>query len=254
MACRAILPSRDKHFLLKNGIVGRKAKLYIIFASMKLSAVIFDMDGLLIDSEPLWQEAGSEAMSQVGITLTQEQYHSSTGLRTPEWIDHWFSHFGLNKEGTPQMIRDIEAAALQKIMEKGMAMEGVHFIMEFFQQRGFRIGLASSSPRILIEAVVEKLGIGQYLSAYRSAEGLAFGKPHPEVFLQCAAALHRAGRECICFEDSFNGLIAAKAARMQCVVVPAPLQRDESRWDAADLKLNSLTEFGEKELNYLLEK
>ena len=69
---------------------------------MKTTTVIFDMDGLLIDSEPLWEEAGAELLQSYGVELTPEQYQSSTGLRTREWITHWFNHFNIdNKQDTP---------------------------------------------------------------------------------------------------------------------------------------------------------
>ena len=82
---------------------------------MQLNTVIFDMDGLLIDSEPLWQEAGSELLNQFDLSLTDEQYRSSTGLRTPEWIDHWFTHFGISKSKAKESITITEEKAIKKI-------------------------------------------------------------------------------------------------------------------------------------------
>jgi mannitol-1-/sugar-/sorbitol-6-/2-deoxyglucose-6-phosphatase len=218
---------------------------------MKFSAVIFDMDGLLIDSEPLWQQAGAETLQEYGVTLTDEQYIQTTGLRTPEWVDYWFTHFAISKERAKEAARQIEQAALNKIKEHGEAMEGVQYIMEFFKANSFLIGLASSSPMRLIEAVVEKLNIQPYLNAITSAEHLPHGKPHPQVFLNCAELLQVPPTTCICFEDSFNGMIAAKAARMKCVVIPAPHVHHEGRWDAADRKLSSLVGFNETVLETL---
>jgi sugar-phosphatase len=210
---------------------------------MKFSAAIFDMDGLLIDSEPLWQQAGAETLQEFGVTLTDEQYNLTTGLRTPEWIDYWFTHFSINKDRAKEAAKTIEQAALDKIKAHGEAMEGVQYIMEFFKTNGFFIGLASSSPMRLIEAVIEKLKIQPYLNAVTSAEHLPYGKPHPQVFLNCAELLNVPSTTCICFEDSFNGMIAAKAARMKCVVIPAPHVHHEGRWNAADRKLSSLLKF-----------
>lgn len=209
------------------------------------------MDGLLIDSEPLWQEAGAMLLQQYGITLTETQYHSTTGLRTPEWIDFWFSFYQIDKQYCTTASAFIEKAALELIQEKGQPMPGVNYIMDFFQQQNFRIGLASSSPMQLIQMVIKKLGIGNYLSAVTSAEKLPFGKPHPQVFIDCATLLQVSPSSCIVFEDSFNGLIAAKAARMKCVIVPAPQLHHETHWDAADLKLNSLEQFNHQSLNSL---
>jgi mannitol-1-/sugar-/sorbitol-6-/2-deoxyglucose-6-phosphatase len=94
-------------------------------------------------------------------------------------------------------------------------------------------------------------GIGPYLSATASAENLPYGKPHPQVYLDCAAALNSNPTSCICFEDSFNGMIAAKAARMKCVVVPHYSQLKDEKWAAADLKLSSLQNFGELHFNLI---
>jgi mannitol-1-/sugar-/sorbitol-6-/2-deoxyglucose-6-phosphatase len=215
---------------------------------MNYSTVIFDMDGLLIDSEPLWQEAGASLLQQYGISLSDAQYHSTTGLRTPEWIDYWFGFYKIDKQFNASASAFIEKAALEIIQEKGNPMPGVKYIMDFFKAQNFRIGLASSSPMHLIQMVIKKLEIGHYLSAVTSAEKLPFGKPHPQVFLDCATLLQVSPSTCICFEDSFNGLIAAKAARMKCVIVPAPQLHHETRWDAADLKLSSLEQFTEKSL------
>jgi sugar-phosphatase len=210
---------------------------------MAIRAVIFDMDGLLIDSEPLWQEAGAELLGQYGVTLTDEQYHSSTGLRTPEWTDHWFRHFQLDPSGIPGAIQSIEQTAIDKITDRGQAMPGVEHVAALFQVGGYSIGLASSSPMRLIDVVIKKLNLAPYLQAVVSAEQLPYGKPHPQVFIDCAAVLGVAPAECLVFEDSFNGMISAKAAKMKCIVVPAAVSFDEAKWAAADARLRSLADF-----------
>jgi HAD superfamily hydrolase (TIGR01509 family) len=218
---------------------------------MRYNSVIFDMDGLLIDSEPLWQEAGQEVLSLYNIQLTDEQYHSSTGLRTPEWIDYWFSYHQIDKLKAPEAIGHIEETALQKIRDSGRIMPGVGYIIDFFRQRDFRIGIASSSPMRLINVVVDKLNIRSYLHAITSAESLAYGKPHPQVFITCAEELSVPPNQCIVFEDSFNGLIAAKAAKMKCVVVPHHSVYNSPRWNAADLISKSLHDFDESKMDML---
>ncbi|TAH06322.1 MAG: hypothetical protein EAZ16_00180, partial [Sphingobacteriales bacterium] len=98
--------------------------------------------------------------------------------------------------------------------------------------------------------VVDKLQIRPYLHTITSAEHLPFGKPHPQVFIDCAAALNSNPQACLVFEDSFNGMIAAKAAKMKCVVVPHPASFNHPRWGAADLKLSSLANFNDLLLNF----
>ncbi len=210
-----------------------------------LNTVIFDMDGLLIDSEPLWEEAGKETLSRFNVSLTPAQYHSSTGLGTSTWIEHWFTHFKIDRSYAPEAAASIVQRAIEKIEAKAQPLPGVEHIIQFFKDRKFKIGMASSSPMSLINIVANKLKIDHLVMAKTSAEHLAFSKPHPQVFLNCAELLQSAPTECICFEDSFNGMIAAKAARMKCVVVPAYAHQQEARWSAADLKLSSLQNFNE---------
>jgi len=218
---------------------------------MQLNTVIFDMDGLLIDSEPLWQEAGVETLAQYDIALTLDQYHLTTGLRTREWIDHWFTYFSVDKSLAQHAEDTTHRLAIEKIGSRAAVMPGVMDILTYFRKKGFRIGLATSSPMALVDVVVKKLGIGNYLEAISSAEGIPNGKPHPQVYMDCAANLGVFPMQCVCFEDSFNGMIAAKAARMKCVVIPAPDLYSLPKWGAADLKLGSLLEFNDQRLREL---
>lgn len=218
---------------------------------MKLNAVIFDIDGLLVDSEPLWNEAASETFRLYGVDLTEEQYKTTTGLRTKEFLQWWFSHFNIGDEELARAEKKIVQLVLDKIAHKGRIMPGVAYIFDFFRKKQFNIGLATSSPPALIELVTEMAGIKEYITSACSAEDLPLGKPHPQVYLNCAAGLDVPPVQCICFEDSFNGMIAAKAARMKCVTVPHHSQSRDERWGAADLKLSSLQNFGELHFNML---
>jgi mannitol-1-/sugar-/sorbitol-6-/2-deoxyglucose-6-phosphatase len=212
---------------------------------MKSSAVIFDMDGLLINSEPLWGEAADEILGEYGVALSKTQYAQTTGLRTREFLGWWFKHFDIDQATLHLAETAIIEKVTQKIIHKGAALPGVEYIFRFFAERNFVMGLATSSPKSLAETVIAKLSIGNYLQAVNSAEHLPYGKPHPQVYLDCAAALNVLPYQCICFEDSFNGMIAAKAARMKCVVIPSREEHASARWQAADLKLSSLLNFNQ---------
>lgn len=209
----------------------------------KCLTAIFDMDGILIDSEPLWFEAANETFIPYGFQLSHWEYAGSIGLRTKEFVAYWLRVKALDPGEASLIESEINRLVIRKIAEKGIAMPGVVPALEMLKDNGCRIGLATSSPSELINVVVNKLNIRSYFSAFSSAEHLPFGKPHPQVYLDCAASLGVAPTQCICFEDSFNGLIAAKAARMKCVAIPAPEFRDQPRFQAADLILNSLAEF-----------
>ncbi len=210
---------------------------------MQFNTVIFDMDGLLINSEPLWDEAATEIFQQYNFQLTKAQYATTTGMRTKEFVEWWFNYYKIDARHNAAAETDILKKVVEKVAAKGNAMPGVAHIFNFFIERNFKIGLATSSGKPLIDLVVDKLGIRNYLQSIESASDLPYGKPHPQVYLNCAEALNSHPTECICFEDSFNGLIAAKAARMKCVVVPAAHDSKNERFNAADLKISSLVNF-----------
>lgn len=213
-----------------------------------INTVIFDMDGLLIDSEPLWGEAMSEVFATVGVTLTSELYSHTTGLRTAEVVDYWQNYFKWEGKDNNQVTNEIIDAVIAKILAKGEAMEGLEYILDYFTKKDFKIGLASSSPLRLIESAVDHMGIRDRFHAISSAEFESHGKPHPAVYLACAKKLGSMPIDCIAFEDSITGMTAAKAARMKTVVVPEPHNRHNKRYALADVQLDSLLEFNDDTL------
>ena len=216
-----------------------------IYLLMKFNTAIFDMDGLLIDSEPLWNEAATTVFETYNIHLTKQQYSTTTGLRTKEFVQWWFSAYNVSLKYAEDAEEKIVKRVNDLVIQKGRAMPGLEHILNFFISRNFKIGLASSSPLSLINTVIDVLKVRNHLNVYASAAELEYGKPHPEVYLNCARQLSTSPLQCICFEDSFYGMIAAKAASMKCVVVPDVKNQKDNRWSAADLKIASLSNFNE---------
>lgn len=211
---------------------------------MPLTAAIFDMDGLMINSEPLWNEAAAEVFSGYHIELSPQQYAASTGLRTKEFIEWWFRHFRIPIVYAPEACYKVIALTRQKMLQRLEPMPGVKYIFNFFKESGLQVGIASSSPREFIEIAIQLCNVGDETDAYESAHTLPLAKPHPQVYLNAAQALNADPLNCICFEDSFSGMIAVKAARMKCVVVPHPADAKKEHWAVADLKISSLQNFG----------
>ena len=207
--------------------------------SLSIQAVIFDMDGVLIDSEPLWQRVEYEVLSALGVPVTIETIQQTTGLRIDQCVDYWYHKAPWADYDNAKVSTAIVDKVAEEILRTGEAMQGVQQAIDYCQAKGLKIGLATSSFYTIIEAVLSKLGLSDKFMAVQSAEGLTYGKPHPEVYLNCAA-LGVDPRYCLAIEDSFNGLIAARAANMQTVAIPAPEQRGEAKWVVAHHQADSL--------------
>jgi len=212
---------------------------------MPINTVIFDMDGIIIDSEPLWKVAANDVFKLYNISITNDEYESTTGLRTKEFLAHWFAHFNINDSEIKKADELITEKVIELIKKHQPIFKGVEYIFNFFKAKNFKIGIATSSDHKIIEAVLNIANIKHLLNAIASAQDCDYGKPNPEVYLLCAKKLNSNPNECICFEDSINGMIAAKAAKMKCIVVPAAHQAKDVRWSLADLQISSLQNFND---------
>lgn len=207
---------------------------------MMIEAVIFDMDGVLIDSEPLWRKAEIKVFSKVNIQLTEDLCMETLGLRTDELVQYWYEKHPWNTLQLKEVADDIEQTVKELILSEGIAMAGYRETIDFFRQNGFKTGLASSSTMQLILAVLQKLDIQELFSVIHSAENEKFGKPHPGVYLTTAKKLGVRPENCLAIEDSLNGLLAAKSAGMKTIVFPAPENRENPQFEIADKIILSL--------------
>ncbi|MDT8397861.1 MAG: hexitol phosphatase HxpB [Pseudomonadales bacterium] len=208
-----------------------------------LDAVIFDMDGLLIDSEPFWHRAEQTVFASLGLTLTTAMCRQTTGIRIDEVVGHYYRLHAWTGPSQAEVAAAIIAEVTRLIASQGQAMVGVHETLQLFREQNVRIALASSSPHGMIDTALAKLEIGHYFDVLSSAADEPYGKPHPAVYLSTAVKLGVSPAHCLAFEDSFPGLIAAKAAGMKVVAVPDPHQFGQARFNAADLTLPSLRDF-----------
>lgn len=211
-----------------------------------IKAVIFDMDGLLIDSEPLWWEAEIEVAKIAGLNLKKEQVLETTGLRVDKIIDHWFNIQPWETPSKKELEKALVDDLISRVKAKGTEMPGAREILEMMKKKNVKLALASSSLMLIIDATVDKFGIRKYFDELYSAEFEEHGKPHPGVYLTTAKMLDVAPEHCLAFEDSFNGLLAAKSARMKCVCVPDEMFSDHPKLAIADLILPSLLNFKEE--------
>ena len=209
-----------------------------------IEAVIFDMDGVLIDSEPFWREAEIEAFARVGLRLTHEMCRATMGLRIDEAVAYWHArHSGWVDHTVAEVQELIVSGVIERVLEKGQARQGVRHALEFCRRRKLKVALASSSAYRVIRAIVERLQLADAFDLIYSAEEEEYGKPHPGVYLTTARRLGVVPTRCLAIEDSLNGVLAAKAARMKCVAIPEAEARHDPRFAIADTVLDSLNGF-----------
>ncbi len=215
-------------------------------------AAIFDMDGLLLDTESLWGESMMRVALHHHIEVTMPQLRFTTGLRIYEVTDYWKKKFPWGTTASSEKVADDildDIIASAKI--NGRVMPGVHQCLDWMQKNGLKIGLATSSPMRMLQDLVSHFGLISYFDATLSADTAKYGKPHPEVYLQCAETLQIPSFDCIALEDSVNGMVAAKAARMKVIVVPEIEKINLPQFGLADLILPSLEQLTEKKWNKL---
>lgn len=214
-----------------------------------IDTVIFDMDGVLIDSEPLWKAAEIKVFETIGIDFIKVGGEKTVGLRIDEVIDYWYEKYPWENKTKAQVVDEIMLEMVNGIQANGEPMKGVFEILEFFKSKGMKIGLASSSYQVLIDTSLEKLGIAHYFDVTLSAQNCAYGKPHPEVYIETAKLLKSEPQNCLVIEDSLNGVIAGKAAKMNVVAVPDGTHTVTEQLKVADLRVDNLKELVKVLLN-----
>ena len=200
-------------------------------------AALFDLDGLLIDSEPLWRRAQVEVFGTVGLEITEAQCEETTGLRIDEVVQLRHRRHPWTTPSVVAVTEQIVERTIALLRASSTAKPGAAHAIALCAEAGMRLLVVSSSPTRLIEAALEHLGARERYEGIVSAEHEPFGKPHPGVFLSAASRLGVSPLDCLVLEDSLNGVIAAKAARMKCIAVP---ERPDPRFALADLVLASL--------------
>jgi sugar-phosphatase len=219
-----------------------------------VEAVILDMDGVLIDTEPAWRAAESDVFARLGIPLSASDLLDSTGQPIEELIPVWRRRSG--DQARSSRLTDAEIAdritsqVIAHVMAEGRPMPGVTAAIALFRRYGLRLAIASSSPLRLIDAVCDRLGLAG-IEVRCSAMEEARGKPAPDVYLAAARRLGVAAVSCLALEDSPHGIASAQAAGMRCVALPDPLLAADPRYRQADLVLESLTGLDEAALRRL---
>jgi len=218
--------------------------------SLEIEGVIFDMDGLLLDSEPFWLAAEVEIYQSLGIDLKKHMTGATTGLRVDAAVQYWFERFPW--QGTT--VLEVQNAILDRVESLILAgakpKRGAIELVRKLSAANIPLAVCSSSPLRLIHVALTKIGIMDAFQVLQSAENEVHGKPHPAAYLSTAARLKRAPTQLLVFEDSLLGAIAGKAARMKVIAVPEGDGSLSTRFDFCDGKIPALDHF---DVDYFIE-
>lgn len=183
-----------------------------------VQGLIFDLDGLLVDSEPIWFEVEGGFLGQFGYTWTEQQARNCMGQGTPSTLRIWQQTYGIAVD-----IERDTSTIVRRMIEKAPNIplkKGVIQLLRTAKARDCPMAVASSSPRELIEAVLEAKGIREYFQAVASAQEVPRSKPAPDVFVRAAKLLHVPIERCVVLEDALSGVRGAIAAGARVIAVP----------------------------------
>lgn len=199
-----------------------------------LKAVLFDMDGVIVDTEPLHRKAYFKMFEEVNIDVYESLYDSFTGQATLPICRTLCQHFELSE--TPETLVSIKRKHFKYLFENDSdldLLDGVHNLIQDYHENGLTLILASSASMPNINRIFNRFDLNKYFKAKISGADLKASKPHPEIFLKAAELAEEKGDNCMVIEDSTNGIAAAKAANIYCVGFKSPhsVNQDYSKAD-----------------------
>ena len=213
-----------------------------------IEAVIFDMDGLIIDSEPLWRKAEIEAFKEIGFQFSEQMCVQTMGMRIDEVVHYWWLKLKWSSPSESTVVNSIQSKMIEFIKKDGELLPGVLSSLKLLKKHQIPVALASSSAMILINTVIESLEIKKYFNIVHSAENETAGKPDPSVFLTTAKLLSIVPENCLVLEDSKAGMNAGLNANMKTIVIPE--NGTFPKWSKkASLTIKSMKDFNIELLN-----
>lgn len=205
-----------------------------------LEAVIFDMDGVLIDSEPIHFEATRALLADFGIDFGPDQNEDFFGCTDRDVFRALKARYGLEADEDALAAAWVERS-VKRLSGPLAPMRGVPDVLHLLREAGLRLGLASSSAPPIIAATLAGLGVSALFEFTVSGHDVPRGKPEPDIFVEAARRLGMAHDALLVVEDSFNGVSAAAAAGIRCVAVPCPSTSGQD-FSRAAARLRDLTE------------
>jgi sugar-phosphatase len=180
-------------------------------------AVIFDMDGVLVESEAIWKQAEYEVFSSLGVSVTEENSSYTQSMTTKEVTAFWYQKFPWKEKPLSEVEEMVVRRVMELILLKDCATLGISAFIKNLKERNFKIGLATNAPEKIIPVVLKKTGTESLFDSVSSADFEEKGKPHPAIYLNTAKKLKVMPEECAVIEDSETGMEAAKKAGMSVI-------------------------------------
>ncbi|MDF2682738.1 MAG: Hydrolase, haloacid dehalogenase-like family [Brevibacillus sp.] len=216
-----------------------------------IRGIVFDFDGLILDTETIWYHSFLEAFKHFQLDLPLETFASFVGTHATD-----FDLYVREKAGTQENLVVIKRMASELHHEKIKGLdvrEGVREYLAEAKALGLRIGLASSSDRAWVQGFLKQLQLLSYFEVIKTADDVARVKPDPELYVEALQALHLAAEEVVAFEDSVAGAKAAIAAGIHCVIVPNPVT-EQLPFERYDLRMKSMAELSLSEVLWKIQR
>lgn len=184
---------------------------------LDVKAVIFDMDGVMIDTEPLWQTAEKEIFTALGVPVNDKSCEITKTMTTTEVTQFWYDRSPWANKKLYEVEQMVVSRVLDLIEKRECEISGVKSFITKLKSKGFKLGVATNSPFVVIPVVLRKVGVTDFFDTISSAESEVKGKPDPAIYLRTSEKLNVNPENCIVIEDSYSGMLAAKRAGMTVV-------------------------------------
>jgi len=209
----------------------------------KYDAVLFDMDGTLVDSMWMWGQIDAEYLLRFGVKVPKNLEKAIGGMSMDECADYFSSHFSI-PDSKEQMKADWIEMSWQKYKTEVLLKEGVKEFISLLKERNILLGICTANSRTNTEACLLANEVYDYFSCIGTSENMKNGKPAPDIFLYAASKLNTNPSRCLCFDDIPQGIMAGKAAGMDTVAVMdySSLDQDEEKRELADAYISGFDE------------
>ena len=208
-----------------------------------IKALVFDMDGVIIDSEPIHIDLTVQVMRDVGKEPSPSEIYEFIGVINEEMWPILISRHNIAESAEELIERQMAYVKKRFFEDKLEPIDGIPELMQSAKERGMKIALATSSPRYFAEHILENVGLARYFDALITADEISRGKPDPEIYAKAAQALGFKPHECVAIEDAYKGIQAAKGAGMKCIAFKNPNSgdHDTTQADSVVLSIREIT-------------